>query len=86
MSYSEDLDAETLANAYYQGYSQDAVDGLTAATVTLDGKTAYQIYGYFTDVNKIMVTWVFDGEDGLAHSLSIESQDYNIIILSRTYT
>jgi len=86
MSYSEDLDAETLANAYYQGYSQDAVDGLTAATVTLDGKTAYQIYGYFTDVNKIMVTWVFDGEDGLAHSLSIESQDYDIISLSGTYT
>ncbi|MBE6844456.1 MAG: hypothetical protein E7508_01900 [Ruminococcus sp.] len=86
MSYFEGMDAELVANAYYQGYSEDAVEELTAATVMLDGKTAYQVYGYFTDINKIMVTWVIDGEDGLAHSLSIESQDYDVFSLSGTYT
>ncbi len=86
LSYFEGMDAELIANAYYQGYSEDDVEELTAATVMLDGKTAYQVYGYFTDINKTMVTWVIDGDDGLTHSLSIESQDYDIFSLSGTYT
>ncbi len=86
MSYAENTNAQALANVYYQYMTDNAVDGLTGATVTLDGKTAYQVYGYFTDANKVLVTWTFDGDDGLTHSLSIESQDYDIISLSGTYT
>lgn len=85
MSYVENMDAETVANSYYYSYSIDSVEGLSAATVELDGRTAYQVYAYFTDVNKIMVSWIFDGDDGLTHTLSIESQDYDIISLSGTY-
>lgn len=86
MSYAENTNAQALANVYYQYMSDNAADGLTGATVTLDGKTAYQVYGYFTEANKVLVTWAFDGDDGLTHSLSIESQDYDIISLSGTYT
>lgn len=86
MSYVENTDAKTLADIYYQSMSADKVDGLTGATVTLDGKEAYQVYGYYTDANKVLVAWVFDGEDGFTHSLTIESQDYDIISLSGTYT
>ncbi len=86
MAYLENTDAKTISDIYYVKLSGDTVDGLTAATVTLDGKTAYQVYGYYADANKVLVAWTFDGEDGLTHSLTIESQDYNIISLSGTYT
>lgn len=86
MSYVEDTDAKTFADTYYESMSKNKVEGLTGATVTLDGRDAYQVYAYYTDVNKVLVAWIFDGEDGLTHSLAIESQDYDIISLSGTYT
>jgi flagellar biosynthesis component FlhA len=85
MSYMENFVAKTIADMYYESYTNDPVEGLSAAKVKLDGREAYQIYAYYTDVNKMMVSWIFDGDDGNAHVLSIETQDYDIISLSGTY-
>ena len=65
------FDAYTLAsNAYYIFEEQDVQD-LTAATVTLDGRSCYQVYG--VSGSGMIIAWYFDDDNGYVHYICLEA-------------
>ena len=71
---SKDSDALTYATAIKQKFINDGVD-TTGATVSLGKYKAYQVYGYYTSVQKWHVCWIFEAEDGKTHYISVEGPE-----------
>lgn len=84
--YQSDKDAKTLASEY--GSSEKAKGeqkDVTGATVKLGQNeefTAYQVYGYYENIDSYKITYWFDGTDKLVHYISLEGpkelDDYKI--------
>lgn len=70
-SQSNALDYATAVKRSFEG---DGVD-TTGATVSLGKYKAYQVYGYYTSVQKWHVCWVFEAEDGKTHFISVEGPE-----------
>ena len=71
---SKDSDALSYAKAIKQKFINDGVD-TTGATVSLGKYKAYQVYGYYTSVQKWHVCWIFEAEDGKTHFISVEGPE-----------
>ena len=71
---SKDSNALSYATAIKQSFINDGVD-TTGATVSLGKYKAYQVYGYYTSVQKWHVCWIFEAEDGKTHFISVEGPE-----------
>lgn len=71
---SSDSTALSYATAVKQNFINDGVD-TTGATVSLGKYKAYQVYGYYTSVQKWHVCWIFEAEDGKTHFISVEGPE-----------
>jgi len=71
-------------------YTSIGAEGMTGAVVTLNGASAYQIYGHFADDNIFIVVWMFEGPNGDVHFLSAEAPADTIMetveIIETTYS
>lgn len=65
------FDAYTLANNAYYILEEQGFQDLTAATVTLDGRSCYQVYGGLSTT--IMITWYFEDAEGYVHYICVEA-------------
>lgn len=84
MQFFDDSDAITSA-MNLGTLLEDSVEELTSAVVEFGGCKAYQLGGYAVDSQRIMACWIFDGDDGYTHVVSIESNDESILALCDTY-
>jgi hypothetical protein len=84
MQFYDDTDAVTSA-MNLGTMLEDSVDNLSSAVVEFGGVKAYQLGGYAVDSERIMVCWLFDGDDNYTHVVSIESNDEQILALCDTY-
>ena len=71
---SSSSSALSYATAIKQSFINDGVD-TTGATVSLGKYKAYQVYGYYTSVQKWHVCWIFEAEDGKTHFISVEGPE-----------
>lgn len=71
---SSSSSALTYATAVKRSFEGDGVD-TTGATVSLGKYKAYQVYGYYTSVQKWHVCWIFEAEDGKTHFISVEGPE-----------
>lgn len=71
---SSSSSALSYATAVKQSFINDGVD-TTGATVSLGKYKAYQVYGYYTGVQKWHVCWIFEAEDGKTHFISVEGPE-----------
>lgn len=61
LDFYENINYQDAANnlrAYME--SQTNIEGLTGATVTINGYNALQLYCHFTDANLFLVTWLIE--------------------------
>lgn len=84
MQFFDDSDAVTSA-LNLGTLLEDSVEELTSAVVEFGGCKAYQLGGYAVDSRRIMACWIFDGNDGYTHVVSIESNDESVLALCDTY-
>ena len=71
---SSQSNALSYATAVKRSFEGDGVD-TTGATVSLGKYKAYQVYGYYTSVQKWHVCWIFEAEDGKTHFISVEGPE-----------
>ena len=71
---SSQSSALSYATAVKRNFENDGVD-TTGATVSLGKYKAYQVYGYYTSVQKWHVCWIFEAEDGKTHLISVEGPE-----------
>ena len=71
---SSQSSALSYATAVKRSFEGDGVD-TTGATVSLGKYKAYQVYGYYTSVQKWHVCWIFEAEDGKTHFISVEGPE-----------
>lgn len=71
---SSQSSALSYATAVKRNFEGDGVD-TTGATVSLGKYKAYQVYGYYTSVQKWHVCWIFEAEDGKTHFISVEGPE-----------
>ena len=71
---SSQSNALSYATAVKRNFEGDGVD-TTGATVSLGKYKAYQVYGYYTSVQKWHVCWIFEAEDGKTHFISVEGPE-----------
>ncbi len=74
---TEQLDAKTYAAGVAGKLEAEKVSQLTNATVNIAGHTAYQVYGYYEELDIWLVVWCFEAEDGNTHYIGIEGPDPN---------
>lgn len=69
------LDPYTLATSSYSLLTESGYGAVEAATVTLDGRTCYQVYGYLEENGgaTMLVAWYFTGDDGYTRYICFES-------------
>lgn len=71
---SSQSSALSYATAVKRNFESDGVN-TTGATVSLGKYKAYQVYGYYTSVQKWHVCWIFEAEDGKTHFISVEGPE-----------
>ncbi len=83
-------DAELMASLMLYSLQEEDADCVDAegAMVMLGDYEAYQVYTYYPADDTFLVMWLFDGEDGMTHFLSIEfiSESEDIWLLNETYS
>lgn len=84
MQFYNDSDAVTSA-LNLGTLLEDSVENLSSAVVEFGGCKAYQLGGYAAESQRIMACWIFDGDDGYTHVVSIESNDESVLALCDTY-
>ncbi|MGN1349741.1 MAG: hypothetical protein ACI4VM_01960 [Anaerovoracaceae bacterium] len=74
LNYSEgsQVDAQEAASSCWAQMEQDGAQNIQGSTVELAGCKAYQVYGYYTDDDVMLVIWVFTDKDGTLHYISAE--------------
>ena len=84
MQYFSDSDAVT-STMNLGMMLENSVEDLTSEVVEFGGVKAYQLAGYAIESERIMICWIFDGDDGYTHAVSIESNENSIFELCDTY-
>ena len=74
LNYSEgsQVDAQEAASSCWVQMEQDGAQNIQGSTVKLAGCKAYQVYGYYTNDDVMLVIWVFTDKDGTLHYISAE--------------
>jgi hypothetical protein len=92
LNYASDpqVDAKSAASSCWTQMEQEGAENIQGSTVKLDGCTAYQVYGYYTSDDVMLVIWVFTDSDGLLHYISAEGPIDNVMdsvsIVEDTYS
>lgn len=75
---------EDVATAIWIGMEEEGAIETEGAALELAGYDAIQVYGIYPDEGKVLVTWVFETQDGYMHYVAAESTVENIfeIVLS----
>ncbi len=71
--YHPEGDAEASAAELYATITGDGASDVTAATVSLGGSTAYQVYGYYESEDVLLVTWFLKTPDDYVRYVAIEA-------------
>lgn len=90
LDYYEGVNYQDGANSLYYYMSQEEyVEGLTGATVQVNGYNSLQLYAHYTDDDKFLVTWMIEDPANTANSyyLAIEfmNEDSDIMACSSTF-
>lgn len=72
MQGEESAGLEDYASSIAYRMEQDGGKELQAARVKIKNIDAVQVYGKYDDGNYILVTWVFEAEDGKVHYIAAE--------------
>ena len=74
LNYSDNgqVEAQSAASSCWAQMEEEGAEDIQGATVELDGLTAYQVYGYYTSDDVMLVIWIFYDNDGLLHYISAE--------------
>lgn len=65
-------DAKSAASSCWAQMENDGATDIQGATVQIADCEAYQVYGYYTDDDVMLVIWVFTDSDGTLHYISAE--------------
>ncbi len=90
LDYYEGVNYQDGANSLYYYMSQEeTVEGLTGATVDVNGYHSLQLYAHYTDDNKFLVTWMIEdpADPASSYYLAIEflNDDADIMACSSTF-
>ena len=90
LDYYEGIDYETAANSlYYYMSEEESAEGLTGATVPINGYNSLQLYCHYSDDNKFLVTWLIQdpADTASCYYLAIEfiNEDSDIMACSSTF-
>ncbi len=70
--------AKDAASATWNSMEQEGAKDVTGATVQIGEYTAYQVYGFYPNQSKVLVTWFFEAEDGYIHYVAAEALNDDI--------
>ena len=83
-------DAKSAASSCWAQMEQDGAADIQGATVQIADCAAYQVYGYYTDDDVMLVIWVFTDSDGTLHYISAEGPIYSVMdavkLVEKTFT
>lgn len=83
-------DAKNAASSCWAQMEQDGAADIQGATVQLADCEAYQVYGYYTDDDVMLVIWVFTDSDNILHYISAEGPIDNVMsavtLVEETFT
>ncbi len=65
-------DAKSAASSCWSQMEQDGATDIQGATVQIANCEAYQVYGYYTDDDVMLVIWVFTDSNDTLHYISAE--------------
>lgn len=65
--------AKNAASAVWVSMEQEGAKDVTGATVKIGEYTAYQVYGFYPNQSKTLVTWFFETDDGYIHYVAAEA-------------
>jgi len=71
-AYNPEADPEDVLNAYANSMEEGGAEGITGASVSLNGISALQIYGFYVEEDICLVAWAFQTDDGYMHLISAE--------------
>ena len=83
-------DAKNAASSCWAQMEQDGAADIQGATVQIADCAAYQVYGYYTDDDVMLVIWVFTDSDGILHYISAEGPIDSVMdavkLVEKTFT
>lgn len=83
-------DAKNAASSCWAQMEQDGAADIQGATVQLADCEAYQVYGYYTDDDIMLVIWVFTDSGNILHYISAEGPIDNVMtavkLVENTFT
>lgn len=83
-------DAKSAASSCWAQMEQDGAADIQGATVQLANCEAYQVYGYYTDDDVMLVIWVFTDSGNILHYISAEGPIDNVMnavtLVEETFT
>ena len=83
-------DAKSAASSCWSQMEQDGAADIQGATVQIADCEAYQVYGYYTDDDVMLVIWVFTDSDGILHYISAEGPIDSVMdavkLVEKTFT
>ena len=83
-------DAKNAASSCWAQMEQDGAADIQGATVQIADCAAYQVYGYYTDDDVMLVIWVFTDSDGTLHYISAEGPIDSVMdavkLVEKTFT
>lgn len=83
-------DAKSAASSCWAQMEQDGASDIQGATVQIADCEAYQVYGYYTDDDVMLVIWVFTDSDGILHYISAEGPIDSVMdavkLVEKTFT
>ncbi len=83
-------DAKSAASSCWAQMEQDGATDIQGATVQIADCEAYQVYGYYTDDDVMLVIWVFTDTDGTLHYISAEGPIDSVMsavkLVEKTFT
>lgn len=69
---SPQTDAKSAASSCWAQMEDDGASDIQGATVQIADCEAYQVYGYYTEDDVMLVIWVFTDPSGVLHYISAE--------------
>lgn len=83
-------DAKSAASSCWAQMEQDGATDIQGATVQIANCEAYQVYGYYTDDDVMLVIWIFTDSDGTLHYISAEGPIDSVMdavkLVEKTFT
>ena len=87
---SPQTDAKSAASSCWAQMEDDGASDIQGATVQIADCEAYQVYGYYTEDDVMLVIWVFTDQSGVLHYISAEGPIDSVMsavkLVEKTFT